>query len=87
MAGVFIALVVLAVWAGLSGTAPVAAQPQSPIKIGFIYPDKGPLATGSSSTGTRSATRRQAHPWSWKWSPEAFMAMTPYAELRGKWVK
>ena len=23
----------------------------------------------------------------WKWSPEAFMAMTPYAELRGKWVR
>jgi len=23
----------------------------------------------------------------WKWSPEAFMALTPYAELRGKWAK
>ena len=23
----------------------------------------------------------------WKWPPDAYLAMTPYAEMRGKWAK
>ena len=42
--GVLTALMALALSAGLPGRTPVAAQSPAPIKIGFIYPDKGPLA-------------------------------------------
>ncbi len=42
--GVLTALVVLVASGGLASRTPAAAQSPGPIKIGFIYPDKGPLA-------------------------------------------
>jgi len=42
--GVLTALVVLVASGGLTSRTPAAAQSPGPIKIGFIYPDKGPLA-------------------------------------------
>src|SRR2546430_4561612 len=42
--GVFTALVVLVASGGLASRTPAAAPSPRPIKIGFIYPDKGALA-------------------------------------------
>src|SRR5262249_60491407 len=42
--GVLTVLVMLALTGGVGGRTPAAGQSPGPIKIGFIYPDKGPLA-------------------------------------------